>query len=54
MSDHRLTRAARLAAKRPRDLPRIVVTHEPSPIAKDRLAELLLELLDERARSGGR
>lgn len=54
MTDHRLARAQRLAAKRPASTPRIVVTHEPSPIAKDRLAELLLELLDERARSGGR
>lgn len=32
--------------------PRVVIAYEPSPLAKDRLAELFLELLDERAKSG--
>ncbi|HWU87060.1 MAG TPA: hypothetical protein VN253_07285 [Kofleriaceae bacterium] len=56
--DARRARIQRLAAKRPPAPARapaiaVTVTHAPSPDARELLIELLLELLDEQARSGG-
>lgn len=49
--ERRRARARRLAQKRPPIT--IDVTHAPCAMAKDRLLDLLVELLDERRRSGG-
>jgi hypothetical protein len=48
----RRDRVRRLAAKRPPFT--VDVTHAPSPSARERLVDLLVELLDERIRSGRR
>jgi len=47
----RRARARRLAAKRPPIA--VDVTYAPCPAARERLLELLLELLDARRNSGG-
>lgn len=45
-------RVARLTEKRP--AVRVEVSYAPSPAARDRLLDLLLELLDPATRSGAR
>jgi hypothetical protein len=51
MLARRRSRVQRLAAKRPPDL-LVTAAHSPRPGVRDRLLDLLLELLDERRRSG--
>lgn len=49
--EHRRARVQRSISKRPAIT--IDVTHRPDPATRDRLIDLLVELLDERAKSGG-
>lgn len=52
MSDRRKERVRRMVAKRPPGIT-VEVTHAPCPEARERLLDVLLELLDEHRRSGG-
>jgi hypothetical protein len=51
MSNHRRERIRRVLAKRPEPIS-VEIAYRPSPDARDRLIDLLVELLDERRRSG--
>ncbi len=50
--ESRRARVRRVAAKRPAVT--IEVTYRPCPAARERLVDLLVELLDQHQRSGGR
>ncbi len=52
MTDRRKDRVRRLIAKRPPTLPQIIVSYAPNEQARDRLLELLLDLIE--GRGGGR
>lgn len=53
--ERRRARVRRVNAKRPAPVTVTVrATYRPKPTTLDQLAELVLELLDERARSGAR